>query len=191
MQGNEMILLEADCGDYIAQLSGPIEGNMGYVVSAWDNTDGQNADFECEGACPAPAASCAGAVNSVSDFKFWQYGYNEDQPEPTPEPDSDDDEDNEPTPTPPQPADFEGFVANSDQMGGDWEFYVKGLDGAELTTQGTQITIGENNRAFVTDYPYDSNVFWAYHHEYLGSSVDFDVNVADVPCACAAGVYLA
>ena len=30
--------------------------------------------------------------------------------------------------------------------------YVKGLDGRSLTTTGTEVNMGLNNRAFVTDY---------------------------------------
>lgn len=51
--------------------------------------------------------------------------------------------------------------------------------------------MGENNRAFITDYPYDDNVFWAYKHTYLGGCVEFDVDVSEVDCSCAAGIYLA
>lgn len=76
--GNE-IVLQADCSDYISMLSDPVEGNMGYVLSAWDNRTGDNADFECEGHCQTPAASCDNAVNSISNFKFEQYGYTEEK----------------------------------------------------------------------------------------------------------------
>ena len=41
------------------------------------------------------------------------------------------------------------------------------------------------------DYPYDDSTYWAYKHDYLGGSVTFDVNVKEVGCGCAAGVYLA
>lgn len=117
-------------------------------------------------------------MNSVSNFQFFEWGYNEDKPEPSPEPS-------------PQPADFEGFVAESNMKGGSWEFFVKGLDNRDLSTSGTEITIGENNRAFITDYAYDNDVHWGYKHEYLGGSVEFDVDVSETSCACAAGVYLA
>lgn len=162
---------------------------MGYVVSAWDNTDGANADFECEGQCPEPASSCDGAVNSISNIKFYQWGYNEDrvEPEPSPEPSPEP----EPSPTP-QPADFEGFWGYSDLFwDGDWEFYVKGLDNRHLTTSDRTIEMGYNNRAFILDYPYDDGTYWSYWHQYLGGSLDFDVDVSEIPCACAAGVYLA
>ena len=45
-------MLESDCQDYINGLDANIEGGMGFVISTWDNSDGQAADFECDGACP-------------------------------------------------------------------------------------------------------------------------------------------
>lgn len=54
------------------------------------------------------------------------------------------------------------------------------------------IEIGENNRAFINDVAYDDDTWWSYKHDsYLGGTLAFDVNVADVPCQCGAGVFLA
>lgn len=180
--GREMVL-EADCRDYLKQLDVDIEGNMGYVFSTWDNRDGQGADFECPGECPEPASTCDGAVNALRDIKFYQWGYNEDPPEE----ESEDEEDEDPAP---EPADFEGFIGEIDDYG-TWEFFVKGLQGSQLETSGDSITMHENNKAFVLDHAYDDSVYWSYWHPYLGGSVEFDVDVSEVECGCAAGVYLA
>jgi len=191
-------MLESDCQDYINGLDANIEGGMGIVISSWDNSDVGAADFECPEACPAPAGSCANATNVVSDFKIFQWGYTEDKEERDDEEEEDerddeeederDDEDEEDERT---PAQFEGFVGFSDDIGGSWEFFVKGLDNQHLKTEDDCIEIGQNNKAFVLDYPMDDSTWWSYKHKYAGGSVAFDVDVSDVGCACAAGVYLA
>jgi hypothetical protein len=40
-QDDNEIMMQANCEDYIASLSGDIEGGMGFVFSAWDNRDGR------------------------------------------------------------------------------------------------------------------------------------------------------
>jgi len=49
--------------------------------------------------------------------------------------------------------------------------------------------MGPENRAFVNDYPYDHDHYWSYNHDFAGGSLTFDVDVNDVDCACAAGVF--
>jgi hypothetical protein len=53
-----------------------------------------------------------------------------------------------------------------------------------------KIEMGLNNRAFVLDQPYDDSTYWAYYHKYMGGTLMFDVDVSNVDCECAAGVYL-
>ena len=77
-----------------------------------------------------------------------------------------------------------------DYYGDNWEFFVKGLDGHPLTTMDREICMGENNRAFVLDYPYDESIYWSYWNNYFGGTLTFDVDLSEVDCACAAGVYL-
>ena len=48
----------------------------------------------------------------------------------------------------------------------------------------------KNNKAFVLDHPFDDSVDWAFYNNYQGGSLTFDVNVNQVECGCAAGVYL-
>jgi hypothetical protein len=50
--------------------------------------------------------------------------------------------------------------------------------------------MGENNKAFVLDYAFDDSTYWSYWHYYLGGTLEFDVDVSEVGCKCAAGVYL-
>jgi len=68
-------------------------------------------------------------------------------------------------------------MATSDQLG-EHEFFVKGLDGAYLSTNDREITMGLNNRAFVTDYAEDNSVWWSYWHNYLAGSVQYTVDVS-------------
>lgn len=67
---------------------------------------------------------------------------------------------------------------------------MKGLDGAYLSTNDREITMGLNNRAFVLDYAYDTSSYWSYWHNYLAGSLSYTVDVSQVPCACVAGIYL-
>ena len=67
--------------------------------------------------------------------------------------------------------------------------FVKGLDGQSLSTVDTTVNMGYNNRAIVTDFPYDDYVYWAYWHELLGGSFSYNVDVSNVDCACAAGAF--
>ena len=181
-QGSNEIVLEADCRDYLNELNQDIEGNMSYVFSAWDNRDGSGADFECDGACPEPAASCDGALSAISDIKFYQWGYNWDPTDEDDQSDDDSDEDDESEEESEEsedeePVDFEEFTGSIDEYG-DWQFHVKGLQGSKLETDGDTIFMYENNKAFVLDYPFDESVFWSYWHPYLGGSVQFDVDVS-------------
>ena len=65
------------------------------------------------------------------------------------------------------------------------------MDGRDLDTETTEIEMGLDNRAFITDYAneVDTNI-WTYKDNYLGGSLEFDVDVSSVPCSCVAHVYL-
>jgi len=67
--------------------------------------------------------------------------------------------------------------------------YAKGLDGRTLTTDSYGLTIGTNNRAWIQDGAQNDS-YWSYWHQYVGGSLDFDVDVSGVGCDHAAGVYL-
>lgn len=88
---------------------------------------------------------------------------------------------------------FIGYVDEGSEFfeAGEYELYMKGVDGQQLETYGDEIVMGKNNKAFVLDLPYDDSIEWAYYTSYLGASLSFDVNVSNVGCGCAAGVYLA
>lgn len=82
----------------------------------------------------------------------------------------------------------DGFSESSEAE--EYEFYVKGLDSSYLETWFDTIQMNGNNRAFVLDVPANDSIEWAFYTGYLGGSISFDVNVNDVGCGCAAGVYL-
>ena len=67
---------------------------------------------------------------------------------------------------------------------------LNGVKGQTLTTSGDSLKISENNRAFFLKDA-SEKVELAYKHNYLGGSISFDVDIADVGCGCTAGVYLA
>lgn len=82
-------------------------------------------------------------------------------------------------------------MGSSDLKNGLFNFHLKGLDGRDLDTDSTEIEMGHDNRAFITDYKneVDTNI-WTYKDNYLGGSLEFDVDVSRVPCSCATHVYL-
>ena len=65
-----------------------------------------------------------------------------------------------------------------------------GLAGQDLVTDGPSITMGENNRAFVLDEDKIDSTYWAYYNQYIGGSVQFDVDISGVYCDSVTGVYL-
>jgi len=67
--------------------------------------------------------------------------------------------------------------------------FVKGLDNRGLTTNGTEASMDIDNRAWVKDYAYDDDVYWAYQHDLIGGSLKYTIDVSKVPCGCAAGVF--
>lgn len=94
---------------------------MAVVVSNWDNNDGRS-DFEKSGGSNA-SGDCTDAAWTFWGLEVYSYGYNEERPDP------------EPTPEPePEPHEFQGFVAYVENWGGNYEFYVKGLEGQYLQT---------------------------------------------------------
>jgi hypothetical protein len=70
------------------------------------------------------------------------------------------------------------------------ELFLKGRDGKALCTDDSQITLGDDNRAFVLVEPNDSTSANALKKKYLGGTLTFDVNMSGVGCNCAAGVFL-
>lgn len=177
--------MEADCGDYLDPLSYDIEGHMAFVVSNWDNRDGRE-DFERDDA-PNPTNDCSVGSWEFSEFNVWQYGYNEEQEDDTPTPDPD------PQPEPATVQSFIGYAQENGQEEGWYEFFVKGLDGSFLQTDNDKtIEIGFNNRAFINDYEWFDSALWSHKHDsYLGGTLQYDVDLSDVPCQCATGVFLA
>lgn len=166
--------MEADCSDYLDKMSDMhFNGGMGFVFSAWDNQDRRvPLDFELDDMCgDKPMNTCDRAKNVISDFAVYQSGYTEDKPF--------------------DPTELLPFKADSDFYGPNAEFYLNGLPGQNLTATDRTITMGENNRAFVLDTQQDDSTYWAYYHQYIGGSVQFDVDVSAVMCDSVAGVYLA
>ena len=188
--------LEKDCQGYLEAISDAIEGKMGFGFSNWDNRDGSMANFECAETCPSPASSCDSSISMISDFRVETWGYTEDKPDNNDDNDNDDDDggndgDDGDEDESFEPAMMHAFIAYAEDFEEDtYEFYVRGLDGRDLTTQDRAITMGSNNRAFILDFPYDDTCYWAYEHFFLGGSMSYDVDVSQVSCDRAAGLFL-
>jgi len=65
-----------------------------------------------------------------------------------------------------------------------------GLPGKELSSSGSTVTMGSNNRAWILDYPNADDVWWAYWHDYLGGTFEFEVDLAEIGCGQSVGMYL-
>lgn len=65
-----------------------------------------------------------------------------------------------------------------------------GLAGKELSASGSTVTMGNNNRAWILDYPNDEDIYWSYWHDYLGGTFEFEVDLAEIGCGQSAGMYL-
>jgi len=210
--------LETYCPDSFGPLNKAMDGKMGFIMSSWDNRDARTDSIETYNKCPQMAASCDSAMATFSEVKFKQWGYNEaekipnpndpDDPnnwtDPHPEPDNipdpvdpdenEDNDDNTDDTDPPQPlpvpAVWKKFTGYSEMKDGLFEFSIKGLDDRFLDTTYTGIEIGIENRGFINDYPNEVDTYWTYKDNYLGGSLEFDVDVSNVPCACYAHVYL-
>lgn len=88
-QGNDSMVFEKDCRDYLTRLNTPIEGGHAVVFANWDNSEGRES-FELElGQTPG---SCSSASFTVKDVVVTQYGSIETPPE---EEDDDEEEDDE------------------------------------------------------------------------------------------------
>jgi hypothetical protein len=74
------------------------------------------------------------------------------------------------------------FNAFTDYYGGDWGMTAMGLPGKELTSSGSTVTMGNNNRAWILDYPNDEDIYWSYWHDYLGGTFEFEVDLAEIGC---------
>jgi len=80
--GNTMVM-EADCRDYLSALSDPIEGDMGFVFSNWENASGSE-DFELDYG-QSFSGSCDTSKTTIRNFTVKTMGSTEEMP-PKPEP---------------------------------------------------------------------------------------------------------
>lgn len=175
--------MEAECKDYLEPLNYDLQGQMAIVISNWDNTDGRS-DFERD-AGQSPG-NCSESQWSIYGLDIMTYGQNEER-------DDGDDGDGDNGPKPAEWQTFIGYIEEYDEAGDgiDAEFYVKGLNGQFLKAENQCIEIGENNRAFIHDIKWDDSTEWAFVHDtYVGGSLSFDVDLSEVPCQCATGVFL-
>jgi hypothetical protein len=109
-------------------------------------------------------------------------------PEPNPNPDPTPDPDPKPDPEPQDLTQkFRAWLGYWDMELDTWAY---GLEGKELVGHQDSLTVGAENRAFLLDVEDTSSIHYAYYHDFLGGSMEYSVDLRDVECACAAGVYL-
>ena len=151
--------MEADCSEYLHEMSDRLNGkDMAFVFLSWESSANQPVDFECEH-CDNKPAVCDQASTMISHMKFFQSGHHEDKK---------------------IPSEIKEFQASSDFYGPNSTYFLKGLAGQDLETEGHHIFMGENNRAFVLDTKNDDSTYWAYYNQYIGGSVQFNVDVSEV-----------
>lgn len=69
--------------------------------------------------------------------------------------------------------------------------YVKGIDNHDLRVENNRIWLGDNNRSWIheknsttTELPYP------YYHDYMAGTLQVTVDLSEVECSCATGLYL-
>ena len=164
------MVLEADCRGYIEVLTTPVAGNMAISLSTWDNLDNREASFPRSDNCPAVSPSCDGASAIFSDATFLLSGSNVEPPQP------------------PVENVFQDLAVSVD--GTQTGAFVKGLDERDLSTAGNSVTIGHDNRAFVFATDDDSTVASTLKRDLYGGTLSWTMDVSNVQCRCAAGLYL-
>lgn len=87
-------------------------------------------------------------------------------------------------------AEFKPLNVYSPYYEGNFDFWVKGLDNKCLDTEGAEMSLGQNNRTWVRDRAIDDDLYWVYYHNFLGGTMEFDVDLSAVECASASAVYL-
>lgn len=55
--------------------------------------------------------------------------------------------------------------------------YAMGLPDRELVGHEDSLTIGANNRAWLLDVNNTDSVEWAYYHEFVGGSLEYNVDL--------------
>ena len=50
--------------------------------------------------------------------------------------------------------------------------------------------MGAYNSAFILDYGYPEDAYWAYYHKYHTGTLSYTVDTSNLPCACNAKFYL-
>lgn len=68
--------------------------------------------------------------------------------------------------------------------------WLKGLDERALCTDMDEIEIGHDNRAWVYSEDTDETIHEPLQPNFLDGELSFDVDVSNLNCNCAAGVFL-
>lgn len=134
--------------------------------------------------------ACSGGNVHFSNFNYVADDcILEDEEEVTPDPDEGDEDETNPEPPTPSPTVL-NFPVKTDcpVYGPEYDMALQGLEGRSLTTEDATAYMGPENRAFLA---IDSSNTWDSHykHNLIGGSMKFEVDVNDVDCACAAGVF--
>ena len=72
-------------------------------------------------------------------------------------------------------------------------FWVKGQDGTArdpAVSSGSEITVYEDDRAYIWESNDDSSVANVYTHNMFGGNLNFTVDVSDMEASCAGGLAL-
>lgn len=69
--------------------------------------------------------------------------------------------------------------------------YVKGIDNHELWVEENQVVLGENNRSWIHQMnSATSEQPSPYLHDYVAGTLAVTVDLSEVECSCATGLYM-
>lgn len=163
--------MENDCRQYLVPLNELIEGQMGIVISNWDNTD-EKEDFELEWG-QTTAFTCKDATSIISNFSVNTWGSTEEMDDDGVEPDSG----------------FLKFTIN--ENGNDYSKYLttKSWSSAKVKESGKCVEIEGNNSLFLRNEESfdDEAIFKTY---LLGGAIEYDVDISETKSSCVAGMYM-
>lgn len=142
---------------------------MGLIFSNWDNRD-ESQPFELDYGQHV-SSSCESSQSKILNFTINTGDSNEPGP---------------------KPAEYIPFWAYSDEQEMN-AMLVKGLDHQTLyvdTDSATSVVLGDNNRSWIHTFEAGATEPTPYIHDYVASTFSVEVDLSNVECTCATGIYL-
>ena len=166
---------QADCRNYINELTTPLNNEMSVVFATWSNQDNRVPSFQRSARCPVVSPECAADKKvAISDVSFLRSGSIQDPPAIR------------------QALFVPVEVTTHDVDAQVSNLWVKGQDGTNMdpAVSGREITVYEDDRAYIWESSDDSSVANVYTHNMFGGNLNFTVDVSNMEASCAGGLAL-